>query len=66
MDATLSWQLNFVTAPKIVGPQYGTSFMSSSCHLEIRGGSQIFGKFVHPWSKVLRVHMCMSEPIYYI
>ena len=43
------WQLNFVQLHLTsVGPQHGIGFVSLFWNLEIRNGSEISGKYVHP------------------
>jgi len=39
----LLWQLNFV----LMGPQHETCLMLQFWYLELLGGSQIYGKFLH-------------------
>lgn len=46
----LLWQINFV----LMGPQHETCLISWFWYLELLGGSQIYGKFLHLWCRYLK------------
>jgi hypothetical protein len=54
-------RVNVTRHSRNVGPHYGTWFLSHFWRLEYEGGSSTCGKFVHPWLKITKWNVTLSN-----